>query len=333
VRNHSFESVVGPSGTSGPWSVLETATTQVPQWTRTSSSFGVPLVLDSGTFGWSGFDLARMATLFSVGSSVASQVPGLAGTLSTATNVGQTYALSVGIGIARLPPISADVGSYGGSGLLPYQPASFELRLRESGTGAESAPVLQTSIDQETSWVVLTGSVTANAAYDSVVLRFFSPDSGLNARAGLMDDVRLCRAPSAVSTPNLPSASALSAAADASTPPSAGQDWPIIGILIGLLAVTLIGGLGIALRTNFIGAASGGVWRSQTVSIAIEPASASRAVHDDHADDDDDDKTSGGETLRRTGGFSSVGDPHETTGDGIEGIKISDDDSPRPRDR
>lgn len=290
----------GTSGTSGPWSVLETATTQVPQWTRTSTSLGVPLVLDNGTFGWTGFDLSRMATLVSVGSSLASQVTGLAGTLSTATSIGQTYALSVGIGIARLPPVS-----FGGAYLLPYQPASFELRLRDSVTGAESAPVLQASIDQETSWVVLTGSVTASAAYDGVVIRFYSPDASLNARTGLVDDVRLCQAPSAASTPNLPSASALSAAAEATiTAPAAGQDWPTIGILIGLLGVILIGALGFALRTNFIGGVNGGVWRSETVSIAIEPASA-----------------------------VILGDPHETTGDGTERYKISDSESPRPLDR
>lgn len=156
-----------------------------------------------------------MAALNSVGSSLASQVLGLAGALSATTIAGRTYAVSVGIGIARLPPLL-----YGGTNLLPYQPALFELRLRESGTGSESAPVLQTSIDQETSWVVLAGTVTANAAYDSVVLRFYSPDAGLNARTGLIDDVRLCRAPSAPSTPLLPAASALSAAAKQTTPPT-----------------------------------------------------------------------------------------------------------------
>lgn len=536
VQNPSFESVVvAPQGPTNTSAVLETATTQVPQWTRTSASLGMPLVLENGALGLTAFHLSRMAALDSVGSGLAGQVLGLVGNVSPGISLGQAYSVSVAISARRLYGIT--------SNLLPYQPALFELRLRESGSGAESLPVLQTSIDQEISWVVLTGTVTANAAYDSVVLRFYSPDPGLNARTGLVDDVRVCRSTTAPATPNLPSGSALAAAAKQTVPPAAVPtcatnavnlvqnngfeavsgtpyvmgEWPvyeallgattgtsttqvtgwtrtndqrlwprvalsgspfaparlpfqgakyalvpatgylggnfqglvgtlssatnagttyvvsaqiatddsvnapafelrlrnsgtggesdaalltsatltsgwaliggtlpasatydrvvlrynafnvagsawgfvdevrvceaalvaaatddqsprIIAVLIGLLVMLLLGGAGFALRTNFIGASTGGVWRSKTVSIAIEPASASLA----------------NATGRVTGiavdpsdpsGDRSIGDPHETTGDGIsadvpppadydsDGFKVSDSDSPRPVNR
>ena len=214
MQNPSFETVVvsqsGPTNTSA---VLDSATTQVPHWTRTSASLGIPLVLENGAFGLTAVHHSRMAALDSAGSSLASQVLGLVGEVSAPTSVGQTYAVSVAISVRAL---------YGTSDLRPYQPALFELRLRESATGTESAPVLQTSIDQETSWVVLTGTVTANAVHDGVVLRFYSPDAGLNARTGLIDDVRLCQAPGAPSKPTLPAGSALAAGAKQTIPPANG---------------------------------------------------------------------------------------------------------------
>ena len=70
-----------------------------------------------------------------------------------------------------------------------------------------------------------------------------------------------------------------------------------------------MGGVGFALRTNFIGASNGGVWKSKTVSIAIEPASASRANAPSRV-------TAVAADPSDPSGDRWIGDPHETTGDG-----------------
>ncbi len=101
---------------------------------------------------------------------------GLVGTLSATTNAGVTYLLSAKIA-------TADV----------VNAPTFELRLRNSASGAESAPVVQGLLSLTSNWALITGTVPASAGFDRVVLRYqASMVSG--ADWGLADDVQVCQA-------------------------------------------------------------------------------------------------------------------------------------------
>jgi hypothetical protein len=109
------------------------------------------------------FDGSKLASL--------SSGQGLVGTLSAPTTVGATYVLSVRV-------LRVDAAA---------QPA-VELRLRNSGSGAQSAAATQVSGTQVLTWALVTGTATANAGYDRVVLR------QQTAGALFVDDVRVCKA-------------------------------------------------------------------------------------------------------------------------------------------
>jgi len=145
---------------------LDPATTHVPQWVRADSAGGSSNVQNGGfplPPAPHGFRFATVGT-----------AQGLVGTLSPTTNVAGTYVLS-----AKALTLS------------PSTPTTLELRLRNSTTGGQSAPVVQTALTQAGSWTLFTGTVTSNAAYDQVVLR---PTS-----AAFFDAVQVCRTASATS--------------------------------------------------------------------------------------------------------------------------------------
>jgi hypothetical protein len=179
VQNPSFEQVSGP----GPWSwVLGATATVVPHWTQANVTFSHPYVGE----GWppdgvTAFQGIRNAVIPKVPFGYQDQ--GIAGELYAPTNVGTAYVMSVRI----------TRGPYWQSAT-----STFELRLRNSATGAESAPVVQASgifQDSWPNWVLLTGVVTPNANYDRVVLRYHS--GSYNIQDGYVDDVHLCEATAA----------------------------------------------------------------------------------------------------------------------------------------
>jgi len=182
VRNPGFEQV---TGSAPPWQALEATTTKVPFWTRTNSTSsptpevvvnrllnGTPMTASEG---------AQYAALPDV-----IQTQGLVGELSAATNVGATYSLSAEIATASAP-----------------HAATFELRLRKSANGAQSAVVAHASITYAGTWMLITGTVTADAMYDRIVLRF-SQQGGDD----VIDDVHMCQA-ATQAWACLPSASSL----------------------------------------------------------------------------------------------------------------------------
>jgi hypothetical protein len=109
------------------------------------------------------------------------QPQGLRGQLSATTSVGATYVLSAEIKL----PFAAAGSAYA---------STITLGLRNSATGAQSAPFVG-SYNYATNWTFLSGTVTANANYDEVVLLW---EDGLSSFAGvvlafaLVDDVHLC---------------------------------------------------------------------------------------------------------------------------------------------
>lgn len=100
---------------------------------------------------------------------------GVVGTLSSPTSSGATYRLTAQIAtddLANAP--------------------TFELRLRNSATGAESAAVVKGPIGLTNSWALMTGTVTTGASFDRVVLRYHT--SVVSTAWGFVDDVQVCQA-------------------------------------------------------------------------------------------------------------------------------------------
>lgn len=113
----------------------------------------------------------------------------IVGTLATATNPGTTYVLS------------ADIAKIG----MAYSP-TVQLWLRNSGTGAQSAPLVQPPGPLSINWTRVTGTVTANVSYDQVVVRYQEVPHdfwenfilGNSTWLGLADDLRVCKAAAAL---------------------------------------------------------------------------------------------------------------------------------------
>jgi len=156
------------------------ATTQVPFWTRAEALSNPPVAIQNG----SQYGLPQVGsqgprygyTSSNVNTEV--QVQGFTGTLSSSTSVGATYVLNLAVNALSFP--------------VPTGPI-FEARLRNAGTGVESAPVVSAAIPFTPNWTLVTGAVTANNAYDQVVLRYraAAPDAPW---WGIVDDVHLCQA-------------------------------------------------------------------------------------------------------------------------------------------
>ena len=181
VQNPSFELVSGPPDVNGMWPMLDTnATTQVPFWTRTETSSHPPVgIINGSQYGLP--QVGSQGPRYGYTSSYVNaqdQVQGFTGTLSIPTSVGATYLLSVAVNALSLP--------------IPTGP-TFEARLRNGGTGAESAPLVSAAIPFTPNWALVTGAVTANTTYDQVVLRYraAAPETPW---WGIVDDVHLCQA-------------------------------------------------------------------------------------------------------------------------------------------
>lgn len=180
VLNPSFEQVINPGHSPISWEVLESATTQVPSWTATAATQAyqfVPFVVLAGmglgpATAFEGSKYVRVVPVLP-----GMQEMGLLGALSAPMNVGTTYVLS-----ARITTLSPSM-----------ETVAFELRLRNSGSGAESAPFAQALIPPPTNqWRMLTGVVATNAIYNQVVLRYHS-----DVAEGFIDDVHMCQAAAA----------------------------------------------------------------------------------------------------------------------------------------
>ncbi len=110
---------------------------------------------------------------------------------STPTVVGTKYILS-----ARVSNVSNNFGVVVNGNIVHPSPVAIEMRLRSSATGVESAPVQaiipndQYSVGNDGhAWGLISGTVTADHVYDKVVLRHFQ-DTGF----AFIDDVVVCRA-------------------------------------------------------------------------------------------------------------------------------------------
>jgi hypothetical protein len=185
VQNPSFEQVVG---TATPWGIYDITTTDVPHWAELSAS-GASYVDQYG--GWladgplvafQGTNYANLAI-----GDFGDQDSGIVGSLSPSTTVGTTYVLSAMI----------TRGPYAW-----LQPSTFELRLRNGATGAESPPVAQASSTfLAGGWVTLSGviTITTGTSYNQVEVRYYSDAN----QAGYVDDVQLCVATATVTSGGL----------------------------------------------------------------------------------------------------------------------------------
>lgn len=245
LQNPGFESVGTPTNSAGTdWTALEAATTNVLTWTRVNPGAAPPLVTSNGAASYGLLHVAPQGSRYAVlPNYLASGSQELIGTLSTATTAGATYVLSAAIATEYLALIDA----------------TFEVRLRSSATGAESAPVVQASIAHPTSWGSLTGTVTDSTTYDRIVIRYhYQPQASVGTRPGLADDVRVCQvgavAPATASPTNVAIATTKPTPAPASAPacaldavnllrnpsfetvsgaPYANGEWPVYEPLLG----------------------------------------------------------------------------------------------------
>ncbi len=218
VQNPSFESVGVSTVQSGTvWRVYETATTEVPQWTRLTPQSPWPSVLvNPGLHGFSHlpFHGSKLAILRNYGSGTTQ----LHGTLSPTTTIGSTYVLSVEIATDK----------------AALNVPTVHMRLRNSATGAQSAPVVQAAVAHATDWTLLTGTVTATAPYNQVVLyHSFQAGGTGGTRHALLDAVHVCT---------------LSVASHGNPP----GWWTTARLVAGsVLGGSLIGGLAWRLRRRF----------------------------------------------------------------------------------
>lgn len=174
VQNPGFEQVVG---TATPWYIYDITTTDVPHWADLpggasyADQYGGWLA-DDPLVAFQGAKYVHLAI-----GNFGPQGDRLVGGLSTSTNVGTTYVLSAMI----------TRGPYAW-----FQTSTFELRLRNSGTGAESAPVAQASgTFLAGGWVLLSGVITTGTNYNQVEVHYYS---NANPQAGYVDEVQLCAA-------------------------------------------------------------------------------------------------------------------------------------------
>ncbi len=212
VKNPSFEDA--HAGNSTPYIVYSTPGA-VTGWTTLTHYSQMQVVLAANSFnatqfapnGWSVYDGNNKAVLPSFtttgGLTAGSQFqghPGLVGSLiknystPAPTVIGVTYVLS-----ARVSNVSNDLPKYiAGQGSVVAAPVAIEMRLRNSTTHAESAPIQATIPNHFQSggtpdgheWGLISGTVTSNQTYDKVVLRHYQ-DTGY----AFIDDVVVCRAP------------------------------------------------------------------------------------------------------------------------------------------
>ncbi len=174
VLNPSFESVDDGgvyTGSTNPletwWYISTPATSMVPHWTRDNTN--EPSVFNGGTISGvtqlaaSGQRYAGMELTFP---------SGMRGVVTPAPTVGTTYVLSLMVDSVQWP--TAGVVS---------------LRLANSGSGAQSAVVYDTSAPESSGWAKIGGAVVATGYYNEIIVRDAQGGGG-----ALVDDVKVCRA-------------------------------------------------------------------------------------------------------------------------------------------
>jgi N-acetylneuraminic acid mutarotase len=203
VRNPGFETVQLNQPRviyAGSYAILDptgTPMTEVQDWTRMDHA-RLPRATDNpGGYGillppFEGLKVALMKS-FSWGGPGFTvfqgyHPDGIVGTLSTPTTVGSTYL------------VSAEISTE----FVPHAP-SFEMWLRSSTTGADSAHIMQVVLPQQaTHWTLFAGVITASDQYDRVVISYNQgkDDYPINGdRWAQVDDVHACQTATTVTTP------------------------------------------------------------------------------------------------------------------------------------
>lgn len=197
VQNSSFEQVTGPStplagsyisGQLG-WNV-DPATTKVPHWKTEVAGAGSFVSNATTVFMGSQWypQTAFLGSKYAAMTMSLDYLYGFIGELSATTTVGATYVLSV-----QAKTSNPTTSSW-------FSHSKVALRLRNSTTHAESPLAVQTNFTQTNSWELISGTVTANAHYDQVVLRHTLQWSFWTFSLGTVfmgpvafDDVHLCQ--------------------------------------------------------------------------------------------------------------------------------------------
>lgn len=182
VHNPSFE-VINPAtartwGSWQAWEIFTNNSSEVPHWKRVSPGLNWAFVINNGIPPAGLIDPAFDGTKHAVllGHSSSHPADELIGELSTPTTPGATYEMSAEISDSGYPGTT-----------------NFDLRLRNSTTGAESVPLTKAIGQQAVHWELINGHVTDNTSYDQVVLRYFGPLLPGHEVYGLFDDVHVCR--------------------------------------------------------------------------------------------------------------------------------------------
>ncbi len=205
VLNPSFEDA--HAGNSTPY-IIRNTPGAVSGWTTLSFYSQMSVVLAANGYnttqfapnGWPVYDGDNEAVLQSftttgglTAGSLFQPRPGLVGTLSAPTVMGTKYVLS-----ARVSNVSNDLPVYVANvGSVTAVPVAIEMRLRNSTTHAESAPIQAIIPNHFQSggspdgheWGLISGTITADQVYDRVVIRHYQ-DTGF----AFIDDVVVCRA-------------------------------------------------------------------------------------------------------------------------------------------
>ncbi len=171
VQNPGFESVSSTNTTPSKWYITSN---EVPHWSKPiGDATNYPWVQTNGAMeiapSWEG---SNSAVILGVNG-----VIGIAGDLSTPMVVGATYDVSAMVNVV-------------GTG----DPATFELRLRQSASGLESAAIAQKTTSAgggSLSWKVLSATVVPNMSYDQVTVRHTWLGGSNNAGYGIIDDVHV----------------------------------------------------------------------------------------------------------------------------------------------
>ncbi len=186
VQNPGFEAVGISTVSSGTvWRIYEAGTTEVPHWTRKTPQSSWPSVLVNPALHGLTHQPIQGSKYAVLRNYPGYGIQELFGTLSPSTGVGSTYLVSAQIATDK----------------AALNPPTFEVWLRNSSTGAHSAPVVRTAVAHATDWTLLSGTVTTTAHFDQVVLRHTITNPGSGQRHGLVDDVRVCKAAGHVQPP------------------------------------------------------------------------------------------------------------------------------------
>ena len=167
VKNPSFETTGTAFGNGHQWMVLGAANTQVPYWTSVPPLYGE--VQD-------GFPAFGAGSRYAVMGANSGFDRRLFGRLSATAGGGATYLLSAEV---QTP-------------LPNYSLPKFTLRLRRIN-GTESSAHVQLTVQQTSTWMLISGTVVANTNYDYVSLRMEPVGNPILGALLLVDDVHVCQ--------------------------------------------------------------------------------------------------------------------------------------------